>query len=668
VLTRALRERSGRPRCSTRRCSARSGRTCAGTRSRGAPTRASRTAGRGRWCAAAGERRESTAPTSWAGKAQEILRCYLLAAALAGADMTRVMHWANDPDDPEPAAILDAHRHLTPHGWLPTLLTHLRASPNTRTGYFATVTSCVGFMDSPTVAEACRPGPGGAFNVEAFLRWRGTLYLVGGAGDKRLAPLLTALTEYVFDEAQRIAAAQPGGRLTPTLNFVLDEVANITPVPLDRWASDSRGWGITVGAVVQSLAQFATTWGRDRAEVIWENLPARSMLPGVTNSEDLRALSYLAGQRWCSAPPAASGAPTDAPRAQPPTRPPSNPWWPGTISSMPLAPRPGPGPAPGDRVYTPATSGGRRAGAIAPIEPAAAASRRRTRRQEARSCNCPRPAGGPDDRADPAPTPFRRPPLARACPRNAACRRRRRRRPCRLGQRAAAGTGCCPSWPAAAPPGSTAATSPSCAPTSPSLSTVVGDNADHARTGHPQVRDLDGGAGRPPANASTPSPPPSPPALTSGTGAGSRQAERGAGGLAIAVGRRRHRRMAGLGDWVASVLGRSGTHPRAAARLLAPAPPCGARAECGCATCVAAHPPPDAAPSAAARTAHTRWRREALASIAAAIPRRGVAPASTGSNASHAGPARLPSSHGPGPGAGHVPGQRPDLSAADRAG
>jgi hypothetical protein len=234
----------------------------------------------------------------WAGKAQEILRCYLLAAALAGADMTRVMHWANDPDDPEPAAILNAHRHLTPHGWLPTLLTHLRASPNTRTGYFATVTSCVGFMDSPTVAEACRPGPGGAFNVEAFLRWRGTLYLVGGAGDKRLAPLLTALTEYMFDEAQRIAAAQPGGRLAPTLNFVLDEVANITPVPLDRWASDSRGWGITVGAVVQSLAQFATTWGRDRAEVIWENLPTKVVLPGVTNTEDLRALSYLAGQRW----------------------------------------------------------------------------------------------------------------------------------------------------------------------------------------------------------------------------------------------------------------------------------------------------------------------------------------------------------------------------------
>lgn len=238
----------------------------------------------------------------WAGKAQEILRCYLFAAALERLDMTRVMRWANDPDDPEPVAILDRYSQYVPQGWLPTLQTHLRASPNTRTGYFATVTSCVGFMDSPTVAQACRPGPDGEFDVETFLHSRGTLYLVGGAGDRRLSPLLTALTEYVFDEAQRVAARMPGGRLEPTLNFILDEVANTTPVPLDRWASDSRGWGITVGAVVQSLAQFATTWGREQAEVIWENLPTKVVLPGVTNHEDLRTLSYLAGERWVNRP------------------------------------------------------------------------------------------------------------------------------------------------------------------------------------------------------------------------------------------------------------------------------------------------------------------------------------------------------------------------------
>ena len=234
--------------------------------------------------------------------------------------------------------------------------------------------------------------------MEAFLRWRGTLYLVGGAGDKRLAPLLTALTEYVFDEAQRIAAAQPGGRLAPTLNFVLDEVANITPVPLDRWAADSRGWGITVGAVVQSLAQFATTWGRDRAEVIWENLPTKVVLPGVTNPEDLRALSYLAGERWVQRTTRghSEGADGRALATRPPAPPPSSRWWPGTrsprcpagtptswawaatprscptppatsgwppssapsyTSRLPLWPRPAPDPAAGQVVQLPTTRG-----------------------------------------------------------------------------------------------------------------------------------------------------------------------------------------------------------------------------------------------------------------------------------------------------------------------
>jgi type IV secretory pathway TraG/TraD family ATPase VirD4 len=105
------------------------------------------------------------------------------------------------------------------------------------------------------------------------------------------------LTEYVFDTAQRIAASSPGGALPVPLAMSLDEVANLTPVPLDRWAADSRGWGITVIPVVQSLAQFATTWGSDRADVIWENLPTKIILAGVANETDLRSLAFLAGTR-----------------------------------------------------------------------------------------------------------------------------------------------------------------------------------------------------------------------------------------------------------------------------------------------------------------------------------------------------------------------------------
>lgn len=199
----------------------------------------------------------------WAQKAQEIIRAYLMAAALSGRDMGAVMRWANTPDDPAPVHVLTGHPGQVPPGWVETLTTHLAAAPNTRTGYFATVSSCVGFMDNPTVAVACRPAPGRHLDVAEFLARSGTLYLIGSSADRRLAPLLTALTEHLFDTAQHLAAAQPGGRLPVPLAFLLDEVAHTTPVPLDRWAADSRGWGITVCAVVQSLAQLSATWGRD---------------------------------------------------------------------------------------------------------------------------------------------------------------------------------------------------------------------------------------------------------------------------------------------------------------------------------------------------------------------------------------------------------------------
>lgn len=232
----------------------------------------------------------------WAQKAQEIVRCYLMAAALRGWDMGAVHYWATHPDDKTPVGILQSNPDRVPGAWIGTLETHLAASANTRTGYFATVVSCVGFMDNPQVARACRPAPGQNFDILKFLE-RGTLFVVGSADDKRLAPLLTALTEHIFSQAKTVAAASPGRRLANGLAMILDEVANMTPVPLDKWAADSRGWGITVMAVLQDLAQLRTTWGPDRAKTIYSSLPTKVVLPGVANRDDLEELAYLAGTR-----------------------------------------------------------------------------------------------------------------------------------------------------------------------------------------------------------------------------------------------------------------------------------------------------------------------------------------------------------------------------------
>jgi len=245
----------------------------------------------------------------WAAKAAEIVRCYLLAAAVSGQSMTAVMEWALDPDDDTPLTMLDAlaarESAAVPEGWVGTFERNLHAAPNERSGYMAAVLPAVTFVDNPLVAAACRPPAGQALDLAAFLAGpaptagagaeAGTVYVIAG-DDRRIAALVTALTEAVFDTAKRVAAAQ-GGRLAVPLTMLLDEVANTTPVPLDNWAADSRGWGITLVAVLQDLAQAHSRWGATRAQTVLANLPVKVVLPGLSEPRDLDALAYLGGTR-----------------------------------------------------------------------------------------------------------------------------------------------------------------------------------------------------------------------------------------------------------------------------------------------------------------------------------------------------------------------------------
>lgn len=240
----------------------------------------------------------------WKDQAQTILWGCLMAAAIDGRGLDAVVTWVNtrhDPGhDPVPVEILSEAVERGSTEVAPALPTTLRKAltqnPKTVDTVITNVNAALAFMQSPTIAAACTATDGDTLDLGEFLAEHGTLYLVGGATDSRIAPLFTALVEAVFAEAQR-AAADAGGMLPTTCAFLLDEVANITPVPLDRWAADSRGWGITVVAIFQSLAQLSTRWGRDAGDVIWHNLPVKVILPGVSGTDDLDDLAHLGGKR-----------------------------------------------------------------------------------------------------------------------------------------------------------------------------------------------------------------------------------------------------------------------------------------------------------------------------------------------------------------------------------
>ena len=88
----------------------------------------------------------------------------------------------------------------------------------------------------------------------------------------------------------------PGGRLDPPLGLILDEVANVVPLPtLPELMSFAGGSGIFVLAVFQSMAQARKRWGPEAAEMLWGAITARIVLGGLAG-QDLEEISRLCGE------------------------------------------------------------------------------------------------------------------------------------------------------------------------------------------------------------------------------------------------------------------------------------------------------------------------------------------------------------------------------------
>src|SRR3954452_8003702 len=185
----------------------------------------------------------------WQGMTEAVLRCYLHAAALEQCSMREVLTWTNRPADPTPIRILRCHPDAAP-GWVEELAAQSAADPRQRDSVWAGVRRAVDSLADPRVLDACAPPENEQFDPVRFLRERGTLYLLGSTGAQlSVAPLITALVEDIVDAARKLAAASAGGRLEPPLLLLLDEAANIAPLPsLPNLLADGGGTGVTTVA------------------------------------------------------------------------------------------------------------------------------------------------------------------------------------------------------------------------------------------------------------------------------------------------------------------------------------------------------------------------------------------------------------------------------------
>lgn len=235
----------------------------------------------------------------WQGKTEVAIQCLLHAAALDDRD-TRTLHqWTLNPTAADDAVSILRTAPGAAEGWAESLDAMLQSDPRTRDSIWHGVSLAFASLADPRVLTALTPAPGEDFDPAAFLRERGTLYLLAtGAGSGAAASLVAALVEDIVETARRLAAASPGARLDPPLLLALDEIANLAPLPsLPILMSEGGGSGITTLPVLQSLAQARSRWGDHAANVIWDAAIVKIILGGGSHTRDLADISTLLGER-----------------------------------------------------------------------------------------------------------------------------------------------------------------------------------------------------------------------------------------------------------------------------------------------------------------------------------------------------------------------------------
>ncbi|MGC5168694.1 type IV secretory system conjugative DNA transfer family protein [Luteimicrobium sp. DT211] len=268
---------------------------------------------RGRSWAAADPERLSGKNAWFTNQAGEILAFFLHAAALKpGGSMRDVMRWASDFSSNEPAMVLRSQGAIVDpvtgeavgapvvsrgtELWADLLKARTQSqAKETAASLGTTLVGLLAALTSPAVLEALCPAPGEGFDIDEFLTGPNTLYLMSGEGVGSVAPLVTTLAGAVVRRAKD--KSQETGRLWPPLALILDEAANVAPLPdLPGLMSDSGGRGISVRVICQSKAQMVQRWSDAGANAIIAAATTQMYLPGIKDPEHLRALSEMHGR------------------------------------------------------------------------------------------------------------------------------------------------------------------------------------------------------------------------------------------------------------------------------------------------------------------------------------------------------------------------------------
>ncbi len=237
----------------------------------------------------------------WRVHCKTVLETVLHAAALEGASIEDAYRWLQSPHALEtPLGILQTHPDACPT-WDDRLRALALNSDSRFVGsMMSVIAAAIAPLALPTVRAALTPTSSRpAITAEQLLADHGTLYcLATDRGAAASAGLVSALIEDIAYTARITAARSPGGRMDPPVLFLLDECANVAPIPsLPSLLADGRGQNLTVIPIFQTLAQVRSRYGPEDASTVFSASQVKLILGGADDADDCRDLSALIGER-----------------------------------------------------------------------------------------------------------------------------------------------------------------------------------------------------------------------------------------------------------------------------------------------------------------------------------------------------------------------------------
>jgi type IV secretion system protein VirD4 len=228
----------------------------------------------------------------WYAAAEKLLAPLLWAVAVSGGEIRHVVAWLDAGPEAE-AEVTRLLRRFGPPEALAAWQATWHRDPRQRASIYTTAeTVLAAYADPRVAAVSAEPD----YTPGRLLGGANTLYLCAPAHEQqRLRPLFVALLRELIGEVYERSAAS-GRPLDPALLLVLDEAANIAPIPnLDELASSGAGQGIQILSVFQDLAQVKARYGPEAARTILANHRAKLFGAGTADPDTLEYLRCAIG-------------------------------------------------------------------------------------------------------------------------------------------------------------------------------------------------------------------------------------------------------------------------------------------------------------------------------------------------------------------------------------